>query len=90
LKDAVASASQKRITPILLTFLTTVFGLMPIAIAGGALWEPMAALMIGGVSVSSIITLFLYRTGITCCSALMQNHLLRLKPFTVGFNHLNR
>lgn len=58
LKEAVIAAAQKRVTPILLTSLTTVFGLMPMAIAGGALWEPMAALMIGGLSVASIITLF--------------------------------
>lgn len=58
LKEAVIAAAQKRITPILLTSLTTVFGLMPMAIAGGALWEPMAALMIGGLSIASIITLF--------------------------------
>ena len=58
LKDAVTIAAQKRITPILLTSLTTVFGLLPMAIAGGALWEPMAALMIGGLSVSSMISLF--------------------------------
>ena len=58
LEDAIVAAAQKRITPILLTSLTTVFGLMPMAIAGGALWEPMAALMIGGLSVASVITLF--------------------------------
>ncbi len=57
LRQAVIIAAQKRVTPILLTSLTTVFGLMPMAIAGGALWEPMAALMIGGLSVASIITL---------------------------------
>jgi multidrug efflux pump subunit AcrB len=58
LKDAIVSAAQKRVTPILLTSLTTVFGLMPMAIAGGSLWEPMAALMIGGLSIASVITLF--------------------------------
>lgn len=58
LTEAVISAAQKRITPILLTSLTTVFGLAPMAIAGGALWEPMAALMIGGLAVASIISLF--------------------------------
>ena len=58
LKDAIIAAAQKRVTPILLTSLTTVFGLMPMAIAGGALWEPMATLMIGGLSVASVITLF--------------------------------
>lgn len=57
LKEAVISAAEKRVTPILLTSLTTVFGLMPMAIAGGALWEPMAALMIGGLAVASLITL---------------------------------
>ena len=57
LKEAVISAAEKRVTPILLTSLTTVFGLMPMAIAGGALFEPMAALMIGGLAVASIITL---------------------------------
>ncbi|MHA1523466.1 MAG: efflux RND transporter permease subunit [Alphaproteobacteria bacterium] len=58
LVDAIITAAKKRVTPILLTSLTTVFGLMPMAIAGGALWEPMAALMIGGLSVASVITLF--------------------------------
>lgn len=56
--DAIVAAARKRVTPILLTSLTTVFGLLPMAIAGGALWEPMAALMIGGLSVASVITLF--------------------------------
>ncbi len=37
LKEAVIAAAQKRMTPILLTSLTTVFGLMPMAIAGRAL-----------------------------------------------------
>ena len=57
LKEAVITAAEKRVTPILLTSLTTVFGLMPMAIAGGALFEPMAALMIGGLAVASVITL---------------------------------
>lgn len=63
LRDAIVSASQKRLTPIMLTSLTTVFGLMPMAIAGGALFEPMAALMIGGLAVASILTLFFVPCG---------------------------
>lgn len=58
LKDAVVEAAQKRVTPILLTSLTTIFGLLPMAIAGGALFEPMATLMIGGLLVASLLTLF--------------------------------
>ncbi|MEP1208754.1 MAG: efflux RND transporter permease subunit [Rhizobiaceae bacterium] len=63
LRDAIVEASQKRLTPIMLTSLTTVFGLMPMAIAGGALFEPMAALMIGGLAVGSVLTLFFVPCG---------------------------
>ncbi len=57
-RDAVVEASKKRVTPILLTSLTTIFGLLPMAIAGGALFEPMASLMIGGLALASVFTLF--------------------------------
>ncbi len=58
LRDAVVEAAKKRFTPIMLTSLTTILGLMPMAIAGGALFEPMASLMIGGLAFASILTLF--------------------------------
>jgi len=58
LKDAVVAAARKRVTPIMLTSLTTIFGLLPMAIAGGALFEPMATLMIGGLAVAAVLTLF--------------------------------
>jgi multidrug efflux pump subunit AcrB len=57
LNAAIAEAARKRFRPILLTSLTTVLGLLPMALSGGALWEPMATLMIGGLGVSSIMTL---------------------------------
>lgn len=58
LKEAIINAAEKRVTPILLTTLTTVVGLTPMAINGGALFEPMATLMIGGLLFASVITLF--------------------------------
>jgi multidrug efflux pump subunit AcrB len=58
LREAVVAAAGKRVTPIMLTSLTTVFGLLPMALAGGALFEPMATLMIGGLVAASILTLF--------------------------------
>jgi multidrug efflux pump subunit AcrB len=58
LSEAIAEAARKRFRPILLTSLTTVLGLLPMALSGGALWEPMATLMIGGLGVSSVMTLF--------------------------------
>lgn len=62
-RDAIICASKKRLTPIMLTSLTTVFGLVPMALAGGALFEPMATLMIGGLAVASILTLFFVPAG---------------------------
>ncbi|MBD0865389.1 MAG: efflux RND transporter permease subunit [Rhodobacteraceae bacterium] len=58
LNDAIVEAAKKRFRPILLTSMTTVFGLIPMATTGGALWEPMATLMIGGLGIASVLTLF--------------------------------
>ena len=57
LDDAIVAAAMKRLNPVLLTSLTTVLGLIPMALAGGALFEPMAALMIGGLVLASPLTL---------------------------------
>lgn len=58
LRDAIIEASVKRVSPILLTTLTTVIGLVPMAISGGAMFEPMATLMIGGLLVASVVSVF--------------------------------
>ncbi|MFQ6549376.1 efflux RND transporter permease subunit [Aestuariibius sp. 2305UL40-4] len=58
ISDAIVAAARKRLRPILLTSLTTVIGLLPMAIAGGALWEPMATLMIGGLGLAALLALF--------------------------------
>ncbi|MES0881483.1 efflux RND transporter permease subunit [Roseibium sp. SCP14] len=58
LNEAIVEACRKRIRPILLTSMTTVIGLFPMAYAGGALWEPMATLMAGGLGLASVLTLF--------------------------------
>jgi multidrug efflux pump subunit AcrB len=57
LRKAVVVAAQKRLRPILLTSATTVLGLAPMAVAGGALWQPMAVLMMSGLAVASVLTL---------------------------------
>lgn len=55
--DAIIVAAQKRARPILLTTATTVFGLIPLYLGGGEMWEPMALAIIGGLLVSTILTL---------------------------------
>ena len=57
LDDAIIAAAKKRFTPVMLTSLTTVLGLLPMAMFGGALFEPMATLMIGGLLLASPLTL---------------------------------
>jgi multidrug efflux pump subunit AcrB len=63
LRSAIVAASQKRLRPILLTSATTVLGLAPMAITGGALWQPMAVLMMSGLAIASLLTLFYVPAG---------------------------
>src|SRR2546423_2149001 len=63
LREAILAASAKRLRPILLTSATTVLGLTPMAIAGGALWHPMAILMMSGLAIASLLTLFFVPAG---------------------------
>jgi multidrug efflux pump subunit AcrB len=58
LKTAVASAGRARMRPIVLTTLTTIGGLLPLSLFGGALWAPMTNGMIFGLIVSTGLTLF--------------------------------
>ena len=54
---ALKEAGETRFTPIILTTATTVGGLLPLTIQGGSLWAPMGWTIIGGLLVSTILTL---------------------------------
>ena len=65
LPDILIKSGQDRIRPILLTTLTTLLGLVPMAIGmgqGGDLQAPMAVVVIGGLLVSSVLTLIAFPT----------------------------
>jgi multidrug efflux pump subunit AcrB len=53
-KESVLAASSTRFTPILLTTLTTIGGLIPLTIYGGSLWQPLGIVLISGLCVSAI------------------------------------
>ena len=65
LATAVVTASRTRLRPILMTSLATVVGLMPMALGLGTGSEtnaPLARAVVGGLTVSTILTLFLVPT----------------------------
>jgi multidrug efflux pump subunit AcrB len=54
---AIIEAAQRRMRPILLTTATTVFGLLPLYLGGGEMWEPMAVGIMAGLMFSTLLTL---------------------------------
>jgi CzcA family heavy metal efflux pump len=59
--DAVAHAARVRLRPILMTTLCTLFGLLPLALglgAGAELQKPLALAVVGGLGLSTLVTLF--------------------------------
>ncbi len=57
LNEALQMAAETRFTPIVLTALTTIGGLLPLTLRGGTLWAPMGWTIIGGLLVSTMLTL---------------------------------
>jgi multidrug efflux pump subunit AcrB len=56
-RQCVVEGARMRILAICLTTLTTVGGLIPLALAGGPLFEPMAAVIIFGLLAATLLTL---------------------------------
>jgi HAE1 family hydrophobic/amphiphilic exporter-1 len=62
LRDAVQFACRVRLRPILMTSLATIFGLIPMALklgTGSEAYAPLARAIIGGLSVSVVLTVFI-------------------------------
>ncbi|MEM6533059.1 MAG: efflux RND transporter permease subunit [Myxococcota bacterium] len=55
--NAIMNAAQQRVRPILLTTATTVASLIPLYLSGGAMWEPMAVVIMFGLVISTFMTL---------------------------------
>lgn len=57
---AVISAGRSRLRPILMTTFTTILGMLPMAIprgTGSEMWQPMGIAIVGGLTLSTILTL---------------------------------
>ncbi len=57
--EALQQAAETRLTPIVLTALTTIGGLLPLTLRGGTLWAPLGWTIIGGLLVSTLLTLII-------------------------------
>jgi HAE1 family hydrophobic/amphiphilic exporter-1 len=58
--DAILEAGRLRLRPIIITKLTTILGLLPMALGlgeGAEIRQPMAVTVIGGVAIASFFTL---------------------------------
>lgn len=60
LKEAIFKAGRRRLRPILMTALATIFGMLPLALgigSGAQLLQPLAIAVMGGVTISMILSL---------------------------------
>lgn len=61
ISEAIYSAAESRLRPVLLTTITTIAGLLPLTLnlaSGGEFWVPLGVAIISGLCVSSLLTLF--------------------------------
>jgi multidrug efflux pump subunit AcrB len=58
-EQAILDAGIMRLRPVLITVGATVMALVPLAIHGGPLWEPMCYAQIGGLTAATVVTLLL-------------------------------
>jgi HAE1 family hydrophobic/amphiphilic exporter-1 len=62
LTEAVALSCRSRLRPVLMTSLTTMLGMLPMALStseGAETWQPMGVAVIGGMVFSTIITMLI-------------------------------
>lgn len=65
LYDAVVTGGKTRLRPVLMTALTTIFGMLPLALSkgeGSESWVPLGTSVIGGLLFSTFVTLVLIPT----------------------------
>jgi multidrug efflux pump subunit AcrB len=59
MRETLLDAGLIRLRPVLVTVVATVLGLVPLALHGGPLWEPLCYVQIGGLTFATVITLLL-------------------------------
>lgn len=57
LDDAIIAAGHSRLRPVVLTALTAIGGLLPLALSGHSLWSPFGGVVIAGLLASTVLSL---------------------------------
>ena len=60
LREAIVDSGRQRLRPVLITTLTTLLGMLPMAMShgeGSETWRPLGLVVVGGLSVSTLVTL---------------------------------
>ena len=60
LNEAIQLSGQSRLRPVLMTAFTTLLGMVPMAVSqgeGSEMWQPLGIVVIGGLLVSTLVTL---------------------------------
>jgi multidrug efflux pump subunit AcrB len=82
-EQAIVEAGAVRLRPILMTSLTTVLGMMPLALGigeGTELMQPLALAVVGGLMVSTFLTLLV----VPSVYLMVTSATVRLKAFVMG------
>jgi multidrug efflux pump subunit AcrB len=58
-RESVTEAGRLRFRPVVLTTISTVGGLLPLAVRGGSLWGPMGNVIIFGLCMATLLTLII-------------------------------
>jgi multidrug efflux pump subunit AcrB len=61
LQDSLLDAGIVRLRPVMITVFATIFALVPLAIHGGPLWQPLCFAQIGGLALATFIELLLVK-----------------------------
>jgi HAE1 family hydrophobic/amphiphilic exporter-1 len=62
LNEAIQISGQSRLRPVLMTAFTTILGMVPMAVSqgeGAEMWRPLGIVVIGGLTVSTFLTLYI-------------------------------